>query len=88
MVWIIVAAAGESSPVAAAGPPSTATTEYVALRTNGSSATFRGMNGSDEPSKKSEDRAKSEELEVLSFMMTADEDTELEVKSNTCWYTN
>lgn len=72
MVSIMVCAAGESAPVAAA-PPSTATTEYVALRASGSRAIFRGKNGSDEPSKKSEDKVKSGELEVLSFMMT-DED--------------
>ena len=44
--------------VAAAGPPSTGTTEYVALRTNGSTqTTFRGRNGSDELRKKREDKA-------------------------------
>jgi hypothetical protein len=56
--------------VAAAGPPSTGTTEYVALRTNGSSHTaFRGRNGSDEPRKKSEDTANSAADEVLIRIM-------------------
>jgi hypothetical protein len=56
--------------VAAAGPPSTGTTEYVALRTNGSShTTSRGRNGRDELGKKSEDIANRAADEVLIRIM-------------------
>lgn len=93
-VWIIVSimvcAAGESIPVGSAAPPSTATTEYVALRASDSEATSRGTNGNDEPSKKSEDRVKSEEFAVLSFMMTDDKAQRQSLRSsrNTCGYAN
>ena len=67
IVSIIVAAAcGDPSAEVAAAPPSTATTEYVALRTSGSA--FGGERGSDEDNKKSDDNAKSEELAVLRRM--------------------
>jgi hypothetical protein len=71
IVSIIVASPCDDppAPVAAAGPPSTATTEYVALLTSGSTnATFRGTNGNDELRKKREDKAKRDEFEVLSRM--------------------
>lgn len=69
IVSSIVTAVGPFALVAAP-PPSTGTTEYVALRTNGSgNATIRGANGSDEVKKKSDDKAKREELEVLRRMM-------------------
>jgi hypothetical protein len=56
--------------VAAAGPPSTGTTEYVALRTSGSSLTaLRGRNGSDELRQKSADTANSAGVEVLRRIM-------------------
>lgn len=67
MVSIMVAAACEElSEEVAAAPPSTATTEYDALLTKGSAhSTFGGTNGNDEDNKKSDDKAKSEEVEVL-----------------------
>jgi hypothetical protein len=75
-VWTIVSIIVTSpwgdpfADVAAAGPPSTGTTEYVALRTNGSNHTaLRGRNGSDEPKQKSEDTANSAADEVLIRIM-------------------
>ena len=59
-----------SAPVAAAGPPSTGTTEYVALRTKGSNKlTLRAKNGNDEPDEKSVDMAKSAGIDVSSRIM-------------------
>ena len=59
-----------SAPVAAAGPPSTGTTEYVALLIKGSDQlTLRAKNGNDEPDERSVDKAKSVGIEVLSRML-------------------
>lgn len=71
IVSIMVAAAcKELSAEVAAAPPSTATTEYVALLTKGTAhSTFRGTNGNDEDNKKSDDKTKSEEVEVLRRIM-------------------
>jgi hypothetical protein len=90
MVSIMVCAAGESVPVGAAAPPSTATTEYVALRASGSRAMSREMNGNDEPSKKREDRVKSEKFELLSFMMADDKAQRQSWRPSrdTCGYAN
>jgi hypothetical protein len=60
--------------VAAAGPPSTGTTEYVALLTNGSSKISRGKNGNDEPNEMSEDIAKSVGVDVLNRMLVCSEE--------------
>jgi len=63
-VWIMVnGAAGSdpSSPVAAAGPPSTGTTEYLALLTKTSGCTsIRGAKGNALLRKRRVDRAKNE----------------------------
>ncbi len=69
-VSMIVAPTCPFPEVAAAGPPSTGTTEYVALLTNGSSQTsFRGGNGNEEPRAMSEEIAKSAGVKVLSCMV-------------------
>lgn len=66
----VAAACGELPVEAAAAPPSTATTEYVALLTKRSTpTTFRGTKGSDEDNKKSDDKAKSDEFEVVRRML-------------------
>ena len=72
IVSIIVAAACDEPPADVAGaPPSTGTTEYVALLTKGSACnTSRRVKGNDEDSKKSDDKAKSEEVEVLRRILT------------------
>jgi hypothetical protein len=57
------AACGELPVEDAAAPPSTATTEYVALRTKGSTLISRGERGNDD------DNAKSEEFEMLRRMI-------------------
>jgi hypothetical protein len=72
-VSMIVAPACPSTPVAAAGPPSTGTTEYVALPTNGSKAAFRPKNGNDEPNEKSEETAKRVGVDVLSRIVILSE---------------
>ena len=71
MVSIMVCAAGDSLPVGSA-PPSTATTEYVALAASRSKTVFRGLNGNDEPNRTTEERTSRDEADVLSFMMTDD----------------
>jgi hypothetical protein len=59
-VFIMVMDVGCGDAVAA-GPPSTGTTEYVALLTSDSSRTILyGIRGKDELNKKSEGRAKNE----------------------------
>jgi hypothetical protein len=64
---IVVAAGDPTVPVEAAEPPSTGTTEYVALSTRGSSnAAFGGTNGSASVDKENSDKANTVELEVLS----------------------
>jgi len=69
-VSMIVAPACPSTAVAAAGPPSTGTTEYVALLTKGSSQTaFRAKKGNDEPNEKSEEIAKRIGVDVLSRIL-------------------
>lgn len=55
-----------------ADPPSTGTTEYVALPIRGSNQACSPRirkNGSDEPKQKSDDATKSVEVEVLTRMM-------------------
>ena len=71
MVSIMVKSPCEEPPVvAAAAPPSTATTEYVALLTNGSTnIAFRGTNGREEVRKNKENKANSDEFEMLSRIM-------------------
>jgi len=57
-----------------ADPPSTGTTEYVALLTSGSNQTaFRAKNGNDEANEKSEETAKSVGVDVLSRILILDE---------------
>jgi hypothetical protein len=75
-IIVFVAGAGISVTVSTlvAGPPSTGTTEYVALLTSGSNQTaFRAKNGNDEPNEKSEEIAKSVGVDVLSRMLILDE---------------
>lgn len=56
--------------MAAACPPSTGTTEYVALLTSGSSGTdFFDRKGRDDPKQKSEEATKRDEVERLRRMM-------------------
>jgi len=63
---IVDAAAGVFPGVVAGGePPSTGTTEYVALLSNGSASWTWGTNGREEDKRKREERAKSVGVEVL-----------------------
>lgn len=64
-----------------ADPPSTGTTEYVALLTRGSNqacSPWMRKNGSDEPKQKSDDATKSVEVEVLRRMMRNGEESNLD----------
>lgn len=67
-VWTIVTSPCPAVFVVADDPPSTGTTEYVAL---GSSAAFRGKNGKEDPKQKSDDATKSD-VEVLRRMVMMD----------------
>lgn len=78
---------GDAFAAVAAAPPSTGTTEYVALLAKGSTGTtFRGVNGSDELNKKSDDKAKSDVFEVLRRMVIGnsleEERTEEDLRSS------
>ena len=72
IVSIIVAAAcDEPSADVTGAPPSTGTTEYVALLIKGSTcSTSRGVKGNDEDNKKSDDKVKSGKVEVLRRILT------------------
>lgn len=69
----------------AADPPSTGTTEYVALLTNGSNhgaSRWENGNGNDEPKQKSDDMAKSVWVEVSRRMMRRGDGFKMETQKD------